>query len=262
MAVQVKEPIERTQAVEPSDPLCPSYIWHPSFERTGAETTYSTNYVVPPVEPPRNTLSDAVSKEVLKRMNYAGYRASQRVSFVERDRWKMAYVTFRNAAVLGNLTAVPFVLRKKPLWLRERFDLTSQCNLYLLTSLCRFNPWRTNKVWVYLASGVDLCCLGHVESQFRRHKAKHIDFQRAMFIDAEQRDDLDMGEMRALHDALEKCISARQRRVLERQFGLNGVPRDPDAVIAREMEVCMGTVKKTSAAAIKILRRELEPLMG
>src|SRR3954447_27085758 len=79
----------------------PRYEVHESFEQPGAEAVYAPG---PGDEEAfaGGHLPDEVTREYARRMHYAAYRMARAADAGERQRWRGAYLGWRDRVVLGN----------------------------------------------------------------------------------------------------------------------------------------------------------------
>lgn len=257
MSDQVKEPVFATRRIESSDPLFPYYHWHPSFDEPDAETTYSPEFDPPAIPPGKFHLDNAISDDLLMRMNYAAHRHSL-VSFdAQSQYWKIAYLKSRDFAVLGNLSSIKFAIRRYDRNQQWFLDIEGDCLLDLLTLVNVFDPWYGCSFFHYLVT----CMRRNVwhrrvlrnDSLWKGRTTVNDNYPETDW----EGGDVDHERIRVVLAKLETDLNPKHRQAVELFFGLNGQPRLTPRDGAVVMRCTAAEFSSAKEYAVRYLRRKL-----
>src|SRR3954466_8465676 len=86
---------------QPAPPAGLYHVRHATFEQADAERRYGPASA-PAEDASATHMADETTRELAGRMHYAAWRAARAVSEQSRQRWRAAYLRFRDRIVLGN----------------------------------------------------------------------------------------------------------------------------------------------------------------
>jgi RNA polymerase sigma factor (sigma-70 family) len=125
----------------PSNPGQPRYIYHPSFQESGAESLYGRATVSPQEETAAPHMADEMTRDLAQRMHYAAYRWDHAASPRQGERWRQRYFALRDDIVLGNRKLIYRAVHK---WKNAGYqadDLIGECHVVLIRVVATYNPW-------------------------------------------------------------------------------------------------------------------------
>ena len=117
------------------------FIYNKSFNTSKAIKLYH------PSDFPTFDFSDSYmpedyTKDISRRMHYAGFRFFNELNVSRKKYWEKAYFDLRNFVFEGNRKLVFKAVNK---WAPMRFmadDNSSNCNIVLIQAVAAFNPWK------------------------------------------------------------------------------------------------------------------------
>lgn len=236
------------------------YRFHESFDDADAPRQYG------PTDSERDDvpghLPDEATRDLVRRMHYAAYRAHRARRLSEAQRWERRYVALRNAVIAGNRKLVfraVSLLRLPPQW---GDDLTGELLLVLVRAVACFDPWLGTRFSTYAC----LCLKRALRRLRRRHAAQPRwaplldDLDAAADPEPDAPASLDCCR-RVVSEILRDGgvpLSNRERTILLRRFyPPAGQKRPTLADLSREFGLSKERVRQIQAQAVSKLRREL-----
>ena len=245
-----------------SDADNPCYVSHGSFGQPGAEEVYAPG----PGDEEGLTaghMPDEVTREYARRMHYAAYRVARAEDAGERQRWRRAYLGWRDRVVLGNRKLIYRAVQRwtPPAALAE--DMAGDCQVVLIQAVAAYNPWLGVRFSTYAFT----CLMRALSRLAQRHASDRL----ARWLPLEALPDggpcdADSEEpptarLRRIDEFLREghgLLSARERHVLVRRFRLDEQARAGTLEqVGRELGLSKERVRQVQASALGKLRKAL-----
>lgn len=122
-------------------PVPPKFIYECSFERKDAEARYGGMPELDEKLIAQTYMPDEVTRDLAKRMHYAGWRVSKAKRRAEGDRWRSLHYALRDQIILGNRKLVYRAVRRRMAVSNRVDDLIGDCHIVLIQAVAAYNPW-------------------------------------------------------------------------------------------------------------------------
>ena len=132
---------EATSSLARTAPRPIKYIPHDSFRDKAAEQNYGTLPVIDEAAIEQTYMPDEVTRDLARRMHYAGWRASTTIRQGEAARWSRRYFDLRDKIVVGNRKLVYRAVRRRMAQSNRTEDLIGDCHIVLIQAVAAYNPW-------------------------------------------------------------------------------------------------------------------------
>lgn len=254
----------KTRAVKPSADRAPHYIWHESFACRSSLAEYD-----PAGAPSTETqsmlghLPDDETRDIVRRMHFAAYRADRARTSAERHDWKRTYFQLRDRVVLGNRKLSFRAIRKNSLVQQMADDLIGECDIIMIRAVAAYNPWLGIRFSTYAFT----CLMRGLARLSRRVAAKRlINF---LPLDAAPDDDVGApaavpnlgGELPPFDEFFRSehaLLTHREKVVLSRRFGFNSDDRRSTLeTLGADLGISKERVRQVQTSAIEKLRHAL-----
>lgn len=249
-----------TRSVRPGH--SPNYIWHPSFKKKSAAEEFDPQGA-PSLENEQAVghLPDEETKDLIRRMHYAAYRADTSTP-ARRQAWKQTYFRLRDRVVLGNRKLVFRAIHKSPLAQQMADDLIGECDIIMIHAVAAFNPWLGIRFSTYAFT----CLLRGLARVSRRVAAKRI--ISFLPLDSEGVEAVQdsaaataADELRGIAEFLRPgnvVLTSREKAVISKRFGFNtGERRATLESLGDDMGISKERVRQVQASALAKLRSVL-----
>jgi RNA polymerase sigma factor (sigma-70 family) len=255
-----------TRSIKPEPERAPHYVWHASFEAKSSLEQYD-----PATAPSASNekslgyLPDEETRDIVRRMHYAAYRADTAKAARERRTWKQAYFDLRDRVVLGNRKLVFRAIRKNSLVQHMADDLIGECDIIMIRAVAAYNPWMGIRFSTYAFT----CLMRGLARLSRRMAAKR--FLNFIPLDAASEDALgefdaessltaDFKPVEEFFHAGHSLLSYREKVVLKRRFGFSKEQsRATLETLGADLGISKERVRQVQSSAIAKLRQALEP---
>ncbi len=235
----------------------PHFVYDPSFERPEAASVYGGE--PPPGDFASQHMPDEVTRDCVRRMHYAAWRATEARSAREAARWWERYYECRDLTVLGNRK---LVFRAVSKWGAARAfadDLAGECQVVLIRAVAAYNPWLGIRFSTYAFT----CLMRALSRLTQRLAADRL--ARAMPLDdlpdGGEEDDSPSGAGRLDKYLREEdpLLTPREKAILIRRFGLDDAA--PESVtlaqVARALGLSKERVRQVQLSALGKLRQAM-----
>lgn len=249
---------------EPSKPTAdlPKFLYHDSFVGREGELAYGGLPDYDEAKVAESFMPDEVTRDLTRRMHYAGWRLHTSRRQSDATRWRLRYYDLRDKIVLGNRKLVFRAVRRCMSMSNRVDDLIGDCHIVLIQAIAAYNPWMGIRFSTYaftclvralsrmsqraasdwLSRSLPLESVGEAEPTRRREGDRWTNLPR-----------LDI-YLRADHPLL----TDREKAIIGRRFNITGL-RAPQTLemVGRELGLSKERVRQVQASALDKLRTEL-----
>jgi len=205
----------------------PTYIYHSSFSERGAASDYG-DLPADDGESIRTHMADEVTRACARRMHYAAFRAEQAGRGHSAERWRQRYFELRDRIILGNRKLIYRAVRRRFSAGAWTDDLIGECSLVMIRAVAAYNPWLGIRFSTYACTCLfrALVRLGNrlLHDRLRMSHERDLDALVEPSFPEQAEESLQHEWkliVRHLSDD-DPLLSAREKRILERRFGLTG----------------------------------------
>ncbi len=240
----------------------PHFVYDASFERADAEQVYGG--AAPGGDFAGTYMPDDVTRDCVRRMHYAAWRATEAHTACEAARWWRRYYECRDRTVMGNRKLVYRAVSKWGAPPAYADDLAGECQVVLIHAVAAYNPWLGIRFSTYAFT----CLMRALSRLTQRLAADRL--ARALPLDA-----LPDGEARAADDVpsprgqpLDEyfrdespLLTPREKAILIHRYGLDEqLPGSGTlAQVARALGLSKERVRQVQLTALGKLRHALLP---
>lgn len=254
-----------TRSVKPDPAHAPHYVWHPSFQTTTALEELGPATAPSAVnEKSLGYLPDEETRDLVRRMHYAAYRADTAKSSRDRRGWKQSYFDLRDRVILGNRKLVFRAIRKTALVQQMADDLIGECDIIMIRAVAAYNPWMGIRFSTYAFT----CLMRGLARLSRRAAAKRF----LNFIPLEAAAENALGEfdpdiaLAADFKPVEEffrsgnpLLTRREKVVIKRRFGFGKEQRRATLeTVGADLGISKERVRQVQSSAIAKLKVALE----
>lgn len=237
------------------------FVNHTSFAEASAATLYAPEGAPDMArEKELGHLPDEDTRDLAKRMHYAGCRASLARTQAKRDEWKAVYFALRDRVVLGNRKLAFRAISKHALAQRMADDLVGECDMILLRAVAAYNPWLGVRFSTYAVT----CLMRGLARLARRAAAK----ARMSFLPIETVAAELAGE--TVMPAAEQCrladyfrvdhplLTEREKEVIQRRFGFGPDRKATLQTLGADLGLSKERIRQVQTSALDKLRGALD----
>jgi RNA polymerase sigma factor (sigma-70 family) len=240
----------------------PKYLYHESFPGHAGLSEYGGTPTIDDEKIAETYMPDEVTRDLARRMHYAGWRVHTARKQSDATRWRNRYYDLRDKIVLGNRKLVFRAVRRCMATSNRADDLIGDCHIVLIQAIAAYNPWmgirfstyaftcliralsrlsqRLNTDW--LSRSLPLDAIGETESGGHSEPDRWSGLPR-----------LDI-YLRADHPLL----TDREKAIIGRRFNLTGtLPSQTLERVGKELGLSKERVRQVQATALDKLRAEL-----
>lgn len=268
-AIETASPTTRpqTRSIKPDAARAPHYIWHPAFPAKSAAVQFAAQSA-PNAEQQSSLgyLPDDETRDIVRRMHYAAYRADKARTAQDRAEWKQSYFNLRDRVVLGNRKLVFRAIRKNSLVHQMADDLIGECDIIMIRAVAAYNPW----IGVRFSTYAFTCLMRGLARLSRRVAAKRM--LNFMPLDAAAEQSLgaldldspivsDLKPIEAFLQAGDPLLTGREKMVLKRRFGLSKeCERSTLETVGADLGISKERVRQVQTSALTKLRQALDAI--
>jgi RNA polymerase sigma factor (sigma-70 family) len=249
-------------------PDAPNSIFHETFDRPDAHTTYDPAGAADVNEFADRYMPDEVTRDYARRMHYAAYRWKKAKGIASALKWRDIYIRLRDEIVLGNRKLVYQAVHRRMAMSNRSDDLIGDCHIVLIQAVAAYNPWLGIRFSTYAYT-----CLVRALSRLAQRMSSDW-LSRSAPLDL-----LPEGEPKQKFDAtlanpglwgLEEylradhpLLSVREKLIISRRYGIrDGADTLTFAQVGQELGLSKERVRQMQASALGKLRSALlgEPI--
>ena len=254
-----------TRAVKPDPSHTPHYVWHPSFKLKSGPKEYDPQAAPSAANQASiGYLPDEETRDIVRRMHYAAFRADQAGSLGERRSWKQSYFDLRDRVILGNRKLVFRAIRKNSLVHQMADDLIGECDIIMIRAVAAYNPWMGIRFSTYAFT----CLMRGLARLSRRVASKRL--LNFMPLEAAAEDALGSSDPESLvfNDFKPVAeffrpgnglLTLREKVVLKRRFGFStDHNRSTLETVGADLGISKERVRQVQTSALAKLRQALD----
>lgn len=255
----------QTRAVKPDADRAPHYVWHPSFKAKSSVTAFDPQQA-PNVDNEAHLgyLPDEETRDIVRRMHFAAFRADQARTAQDRQRWKQSYFDLRDRVVLGNRKLIFRAIRKNSLVQQMADDLIGECDIIMIRAVAAYNPWMGIRFSTYAFT----CLMRGLARLSRRVTAKRL----LNFMPLDAAGEQALGELdteislanefkpiEEFFKAGNPLLTYREKVVLKRRFGFSADhDRATLETLGADLGISKERVRQVQTSALAKLRQALD----
>ena len=242
------------------------FIFDKSFKSKKALSIYHPSSF-PKVDFSSSYMPEDYTKDIAKRMHYAGFRFFNETNTTRKKYWRNAYLELRNLIVIGNCKLVFKAVNK---WIPMRYmadDNSSNCTIVLIQAVAAFNPWKGIRFSTY-----SFTCLMRALSRLNyKHTAdklvqcesldnmigNNFDFTKNSSAPASQGASLAVLDKYFSKDC--DILDEREKLILSERFGLGDKPLTSLEEVGKLLKLSKERVRQIQFTALDKLRKVLVP---
>lgn len=254
-----------TKAIKPDPSQAPHYVWHPAFKTKAGAAEFAPDAAPTLVnEAALGFLPDEETRDIVRRMHYAAFRADKAKSNPERRQWKQTYFDLRDRVVLGNRKLIFRAIRKNSLVHQMADDLIGECDIIMIRAVAAYNPWMGIRFSTYAFT----CLMRGLARLSRRVAAKRmlnfmpLDAAGEGALGAEDAEPSISTEFKPIEEFFQagnELLSYREKVVLKRRFGFTAEHhRSTLETLGADLGISKERVRQVQSSALAKLRQALD----
>lgn len=239
-----------------------AHVMHESFHSQDAASLYDFR-LAPDLDVEQNVgyLPDEATRDLTRRMHYAGFRSNNAATHEEHEHWRQIYFELRDRIILGNRKLIFRAIHKSIHPSAVVDDLIGECDLVMIRVVAAYNPWLGIRFSTYAFT-----CLMRALARLMRKQIAHKVLQ---FLPLDAADEHSFQEEKAETPAdflpvqtyLEKdhpLLTDREKQVLQLRFGLADRPHKATLeMLGQDLGLSKERVRQLQLAALEKLRHAL-----
>lgn len=240
------------------------YVLDPSFKERSAPALYGNggDDTADEREFAVGHMPDELTRDLVKRMHYAAYRADRARKVGDIEQWRQRYFRLRDRVVLGNRKLVFGAVRRKLYRNQAADDLIGECYIVMIRAVAAYNPW----IGVRFSTYAYTCLMRALSRLNQRSVSDKLSQHLSLDLVGEEPlgcDPIDPGthaDVR-LDDFLRDdhpLLSDREKMVIRRRFHLGSSRKDSTLEkVGRDLGISKERVRQVQSSAIGKLRHAL-----
>lgn len=127
-------------ATKPTADL-PKFLYQDVFPGKSGEAAFGSMPEIDDAAIAATHMPDEVTRDLAKRMHYAGWRVHTAKRQADATRWRHRYYDLRDKIILGNQKLVFRAVRRRMAMSHRLDDLVGECHIVLIQAVAAYNPW-------------------------------------------------------------------------------------------------------------------------
>lgn len=240
------------------------YVRDSSFKERSAPVRYGSggDEVADEREFAVGHMPDELTRDLVKRMHYAAYRADRARKGEEVQQWRHRYFHLRDRVVLGNRKLVFGAVRRKLYRNQAADDLIGECYIVMIRAVAAYNPWIGVRFSTYaytcLMRALSRLNQRSISDKLSQHLSLDFVGEEPLGSEAEVPPFSSDARIDEFLKDDHPLLSDREKTVIRRRFHLSSSRKDSTLEkVGRDLGISKERVRQVQTSAIGKLRQAL-----